>query len=132
MTKRKDRKSKAESPSKQGNSQRVDEYTFPSEQERLPLHIPGAYQVAMGTGEEIRAWMQGVSPNMRAILVPFPNEESYKMYGPLFWHLAHRLPVIVARVQERKLEELVDALSQWNSQQPRLKRLRTECKAAKT
>lgn len=50
MTTRKDRKSKTEPRSKQRKSEIAGEFAFPSEQERLPLHISGAYQVAMGTG----------------------------------------------------------------------------------
>ena len=88
------------------------DYAFPSEQERLPLHIPGAYQVATGTGEEIVTWLRGVPQNTQAVLISFSNEASYRKYGPIFWHLAHKLPEIVARIQHRKFEQLVDALTQ--------------------
>jgi hypothetical protein len=119
MATRKDRKSKTEPRPKQRKSKLADECAFPSEQERLPLHIPGAYQVAMGTGEEIVTWLRGVPGNDRAILIPFPNETSYRLYGPIFWHVANKLPEIVARIQRRRFEELVDALTQSLLTQPR-------------
>lgn len=112
MATRKDRKSKTEPRSKQRKSKLADERTFPSEQERLPLHIPGAYQVAMGTGEEIVTWLRAVPANYRAILISFSDEASYRKHGPIFWHVARELPEIVARVRRRKFEQLVDALTQ--------------------
>ncbi len=110
MTQEKDRKSKTEPRPKRVKSKLTDECAFPGEEERLPLHISGAYQVAMGTGEEIATWLRGVSDNDRAILIPFPNDASYRAYGPIYWHIANKLPEIVARVQRRKFEQLVDAL----------------------
>ena len=118
MATRKDRKSKTEPRSKQRKSKLADERTFPSEQERLPLHIPGAYQVAMGTGEEIVTWLRAVPGNDRAILIQFPNEASYRKYGPIFWYVATKLPEIVARIQRRRLEQLADALTQLLLSQP--------------
>jgi hypothetical protein len=118
MATRKDRKSKTEPRPKQRKSKLADECAFPSEQERLPLHIPGTYQVAMGTGKEIAAWLRGVPGNDRAILIPFPNEASYRIYGPIFWHVAHKLPEIVARIQRCRFEQLVDALTQLLLAQP--------------
>ena len=112
MATRKDRKSKTEQRPKQRKSKAADEYAFPSEQERLPLHIPGTYQVAMGTGEEIVAWLRGVPRNTQAILITFSNEASYRVNGPIFWHMAHKLPEIVARIQRRRFEQLVDGLTQ--------------------
>jgi hypothetical protein len=112
MAARKDRKSKAEPRSKQRKSKLAGECAFPSEQERLPLHIPGTHQVAMGTNEEIVTWLRGVPRNTPAILIPFSNEASYGVYGPIFWHVAHKLPDIVARIQRRKFEQLVDSLMQ--------------------
>ena len=73
----------------------------------------------MGTGEEIVTWLRGVPGNDRAILIPFPNETSYRLYGPIFWHVANKLPEIVARIQRRRFEELVDALTQSLLTQPR-------------
>jgi hypothetical protein len=108
----KDRKSKTEHRPKQRKSKAADEYACPSEQERLPLHIPGAYQVAMGTREEIVAWLQTVPGNTQAILIHFSDEASYGIYGPIFWHLAQELPEIVARIQRRRFEQLVDGLTQ--------------------
>jgi hypothetical protein len=118
MAIRKDRKSKTEPRSKQRKSKLADECALPSEQERLPRRIPGAYQVATGTAEEIVTWLGRVSDNDRAILIPFPNEASYRMYGPIFWHAAQKLPEIVARVQRRRFEKLVDALTQLLLEQP--------------
>jgi hypothetical protein len=112
MATRKDRKSKTEPRSKQRKSKLADERTFPSEQERLPLHIPGTYQVAMGTGKEIVAWLRGVPGSDRAILITFPDETSYGLYGPIFWHVAHMLPEIVGRIQRRRFETLVDSLTE--------------------
>jgi hypothetical protein len=111
MATRKNRKSKTEPLSKQRKSKLADERTFPSEQERLPLHIPGAYQVAMGTGEEIVTWLRAVPGNDRAILIQFPNEASYRKYGPIFWYVATKLSEIVARIQRRRFERLVDELT---------------------
>lgn len=118
MARRDNRKSKTQQRPKKRKSKLSDEYAFPSEQERLPLRIPGAYQVAMGTSEEIVAWLRGVPGNARAILIPFSNETSYRMYGPLFWDVARELPEIVARVQRRRFEQLVDALTQLLLAQP--------------
>jgi hypothetical protein len=112
MATRKDRKSKTEPRSKQRKSKFAGECAFPSEQERLPLHIPGTYQVAMGTGEEIVAWLREVPRNTQAILITFSNEARYRMYGPILWHVAHKLPEIVAHIQRRRFEQLVDAVTQ--------------------
>jgi hypothetical protein len=112
MSTRKDRKSKTEQLPKERKPKAADEHAFPSEQERLPLHIPGAYQLAMGTGEEIVAWLRSVPQNTQVILIYFSNESSYRTYGPAFWHVAHKLPEIVARNQRRRLERRVDALTQ--------------------
>jgi hypothetical protein len=49
MATRKDRKSKTEPRPKQRKSKLAGECAFPSQQERLPLHISGTYQVAIGT-----------------------------------------------------------------------------------
>jgi hypothetical protein len=109
LAKRKDQKHKAEPrPSK---SKLADNYAIPSDQERLPVHVPGTYQVAMGTGAEIVNWFREVSGNTQAILIRFPGEESYKAYGPILWDVANKLPKIVARTQRRKFEQLVDALT---------------------
>ncbi len=81
MATRKDRKSKTEPQPKQRKSKLADEFAFPGEQERLPLHIPGTYQVAMGTGEEIAVWLRGVPGNTQAILIRFSNEAGYRAYG---------------------------------------------------
>jgi hypothetical protein len=112
MATRKDQKFKSEPRSKQRKSKLADECAFPSEQERLPLHIPGTYQVAMGTDEEMGTWLRGVPRNTPAILIPFSNEASYRVYGPIFWHVSHKLPDIVARIQRRRFERLVDSLTQ--------------------
>ena len=119
MATRKDRKSKAVPRSKQRKSILAGECAFPSEQERLPLHIPGTDQVAMGTGEEIMAWSRGVPRDTQAILITFSNEASYRMYGSIFWHVAHKLPEIVKRIQRRRFEQLVDALTQLLLSRPR-------------
>ena len=126
MAKRQDRKSKTEQRSEQRNPKLADENPFPSEHERLPLHIPGAYQAAMGTGEEIAAWLQTAPHGTQAILISFPNDASYRAYGPIFWHVAHKLPEIVARIQRRRFEQLVDALTQLllASQEPHQRRFR--------
>jgi hypothetical protein len=113
-----DRKSKTESLPKQRKSKLAGECAFPTEQERLPPHIPNAYQVAMGTGEEIVAWLRRVPRNSHAILIPFSNEASYRIYGPIFWHVAHKLPKIVAGIQRRRFERLVDALTKLLLSQP--------------
>jgi hypothetical protein len=63
MSTRKGRKSKTEQLPKQTKPKAPDEYAFPSEQERLPVHIRGTDQVAMGTREEIGVWLQAVPQN---------------------------------------------------------------------
>jgi hypothetical protein len=119
MATRKNREFKTGARPKERKSKSADDYAFPSEQERLPLHIPGTYQVAMGTGEEIVAWFREVPRNTQAILITFSNDESYRMYGPILWHVAHKLPVMGARIQRRRFERLVDALTQLLLAQPR-------------
>jgi hypothetical protein len=119
MATRKNRGSKIGPRPKERKSKSADGYAFPSEQERLPLHIPGTYQVAMGTGEEIVAWFREVPPNTQAILITFSDEDSYRVHGPILWHVAHQLPVIVARIQRRRSEQLIDALTQLLLAQPR-------------
>lgn len=119
MATRKDRKSKTETRAKQSKVKLAGECAFPSEQERLPLQIPGTYQVAMGTGEEILTWLRKIPRNTRAILIPFSSEASYKIYGPIFWHVAQKLPEIVARNQRHRFEQLVDALTQLSVTLPR-------------
>lgn len=66
----------------------------------------------MGTGEEIAAWLRGVPRNTQTILITFSHEASYRMYGPILWHVAHKLPEVRARIQRRRFEQLVDALTQ--------------------
>jgi hypothetical protein len=112
MATRKSRELKTGPLAKERKSKVTDEYAFPSRQERLPLHIPGGCNVAMGSGEEIVAWLRVVPRNARAILIPFSNEASYRVYGPIFWHVVHELPEIVARIRRRRFEQLVDALTQ--------------------
>jgi hypothetical protein len=112
MAFRKDWKPKTEQRPEQRKSKAANEYGFPSEQERLPIHIPGVYQVALGTREEIVAWLQTVPRNTQAILIHFANEASYRIYGPIFWNVAQKLPEIVERIQRRRFEQLVDKLSQ--------------------
>ena len=112
MANRESRKSKKEARAKQRKSRVTDEYAFPSQQERLPPHIPGGCNVAMGSGEEIVAWLRVVPGNTPAILISFSNEASFRMYGPIFWHVVHELPEIVERIRRRRFEQLVDALTQ--------------------
>ena len=112
MATHKDRKSKTEPGPKQRKSRIPSGFVFPSERERLPLHIPGTYQVAMGTREEIVTWLRSVPRERRAILILFQNEASYRIHGPIFWHVAQKLPDIVARVRRRRFDQLVDALAQ--------------------
>lgn len=112
MAEPRDRKSETKLRPKRSRSKLADEIALPSDEERLPIPIPGAYQVAMGTNEEIVAWLQKVPRDSRAILIPFENEASYRVYGPIFWHVACTLPEIVARTQRRKFERLVDSLTQ--------------------
>jgi hypothetical protein len=82
-----------------------------SARERLPVHVAECYQVATGTSWEILNWLKGVPENERQILIPFPNEASYQKYGPIFWQLAQRLPEIVEKIQHRRFEQSVDALT---------------------
>ena len=112
MASRKSREFKTGPRPKQKKSKLADEFVLPSEQERLPVHIPGTYQVAMGSREEIGVWLQSVPRHAQAILVEFSNEASYRICGPIFWHVALKLPEIVARIQRRRFEQLVDALTQ--------------------
>jgi hypothetical protein len=111
MTARKGSKSKTKQPPKQTKPKDHEEYAFPSEQERLPAHIPGTYQVAMDTRQEIGAWLQAVPKDSQAILIQFLDEASYRLFGPTFWHIALRLPEIVARIQRRRFEQIVDAMT---------------------
>jgi len=118
MATRKNRKTETSPRPKERKSKAAVDYAFPSKQERLPPHISGAYQVAMGTREEILAWMREVPRNTQTILIPFLNKASYRTYGPIFWHVAHVLPEIVARIQRRRFEQLVDALTQLSVAPP--------------
>jgi len=72
----------------------------------------------MGTGVEIVNWLRQTPGNTKAILIPFSNEASYRVYGPIFWHVSQKLPEIVARTQGRKFEQLVDALTQLSLGHP--------------
>lgn len=72
----------------------------------------------MGTGAEIAAWLRGVPRNTQTVLVRFSNEASYREYGPVFWHVARKLPENVARIQRRRFEQLVDALMQLSLASP--------------
>lgn len=65
MATRKSRELKTGSRLKQRKSKVTDECKFPGQQERLPLNIPGAYEVAMGTREEVLAWLQRVPGNSK-------------------------------------------------------------------
>jgi hypothetical protein len=119
MATRKDRKSKTAPLRKQKESKVASEFAFPSDQERLPLHIPRTYQVAMGTREEIEAWFRDIPQNSHTILIPFSTEEEYRAYGPIFWYVAKKLPEIVARNHRRRLERLVNALTELLQARPR-------------
>jgi hypothetical protein len=110
MATRENRKSRTGPRPKEPESEDAVDSAFPSEQERLPLHIPGAHQVAMGTREEIMTWLGGFPQNMQVVLITFPNDDSYRTYGPIFWHVVRQLPEIVARIGRRRFEQLVDAL----------------------
>ena len=112
MATRKSRELKTGPLAKQRKSRVTDEYAFPSQQERLPPHIPGGCNAAIGSREEIMAWLRAVPGNTQAILISFSNEASFRMYGPIFWHAVHELPEIVARIRRRRFEQLVDALTQ--------------------
>ena len=96
--------------SKQRKSKATDEYPFPSPRERLPPIVPGTCNVAMGDSEEIVAWLRGFPPKTQTILFLFPNEASYRKYGPILWHVVRQIPEILARIQRRRFELLVDAL----------------------
>jgi hypothetical protein len=82
-----------------------------SHRERLPVRVPGAYQVATGTGEEILDWLKGVPKDGRLILIQFADEGSYKKYGPIYWQLARMLPLMVAQIQRQRGETIDDALT---------------------
>jgi hypothetical protein len=112
VTTRKSREFKTGPQHKERKSKVNNEYAFPSRQERLPVHHPGAHQVAMGTREEVVAWLQRIPGNSHVILISFSNEATYKKHGPICWHVAKELPKIVARVRRRRFEQLVDALTQ--------------------
>jgi hypothetical protein len=71
----------------------------------------------MGDGEEIVTWLRGFPPNAQTIVVFFPDESSYRKYGPIFWHVVRRLPEVVARTRRRRFEQLVDALMQLKLRQ---------------
>lgn len=112
MTTRKNCGIKTEARLRRRKSKITNGYALPSQQERLPVYTRGAYQMAMGTREEIIAWLQGVTQNSHAILISFSNETSFKERGPIFWHVARELPEIVGRIRRRRFEQLVDALTQ--------------------
>lgn len=113
MATRKDRDSKTKPKSKSMGPNLAVDCESISAQERLPPydeHAPFGYQVVAGTGEEIVAWLRGVPKNTRAILITFPNEASYAIYGPLVWHVAHKLPEIDTRIRRRQhLGDFFDA-----------------------
>ena len=111
MATRKSRELKTGPLAKERKSKVTDEYAFPCQQELLPPHILGGCNVAMGSAEEIVAWLRAVPGNTPAILISFPNEASFRIYGPIFWHVVHELPEIVARIRRRRFEQLVDALT---------------------
>jgi hypothetical protein len=109
---RKSREFKTGPELKQKESKMTEERKFPDQQERLPLNITGAYEVAMGTREEVMAWLQRVPGNSHAILISFSNEASFRVYGPIYWHVVRELPETVSRIQRRRLKQLVDALTE--------------------
>jgi hypothetical protein len=117
MATRRNREFKTEPRPKQRKSKITDEYPFPSPQERLPPFIPGACNVAMGNGEEIVAWLRGLPQNTQVILIPFPNEASYRKYGPILWHVVRQLPDTAARIRRRRFEQLIDALMELKLRQ---------------
>ena len=53
MAERKARKAEIPARATQMTSENDEGFRFPGEQERLPRHVHGAYQVAMGTGDEM-------------------------------------------------------------------------------
>ena len=101
----------------QRKSKIAGEYPFPSLQERLPPLIPRACNVAMGDGEEIVTWLGGFPHDTQVILISFPNEASYRTYGPTFWNVVRQLPEVVARIRRRRFEQLVDALMELKLRQ---------------
>jgi hypothetical protein len=115
MTKRKQRKPKTDEQIKWTPG---EEFALPSAEERLPSYIPDAYQVAMGTREEVLGWLRRIPRDRRVILISFPSETGYRTYGPIYWHVARKLPEIASRVQRRQFEQLVNALTESRSAQP--------------
>lgn len=118
MATRKDRKTRPEPKPKEGRPRSAVSYPLPSAQERLTPYVPGRYQVAMGTGEEVADWLRAVPATTRGVLIAFETEACYETYGPFLWYVAQNLPEIAAeiqrrkRLQRRKFEEFVDALTQ--------------------
>lgn len=71
------------------------------------------YLAFMGTREEIVSRLSGVPENHRAIVVSFPDDARFKVYGLILWHLVKMLPEVVERIRRRQIEvfeQLVDEL----------------------
>ena len=117
MATRKSREFKTGPRPKQRKSKIAGEYPFPSLQERLPSLVAGDCNTAMGDGEKIVTWLGGFPQDTQVILISFPNEASYRTYGPTFWNVVRQLPEVVARIRRRRFEQLVDALMQLTLRQ---------------
>jgi len=71
------------------------------------------YLAFMGTREEILSRLSEVPKDHRAIVIPFPDEASFKAYGPILWYLVKILPEVAERFRRSQievLEQLIDEL----------------------
>ena len=57
-------------------------------------YISQDYLAFMGTREEIISRLSEVPKNHRVIVIPFPDEASFKAYGPIVWYLVKILPEV--------------------------------------
>ena len=71
------------------------------------------YLAFTGTREEILSRLSEVPENHRVIVILFPDEASFKLYGLILWHLVKMLPEVAERIRRRQtevFEQLVDEL----------------------
>ena len=106
----------ARSTSKQAKSMTAGDIV-PASARELPLpyveFTSQDYLAFTGTRVEILSRLSEVPENQRAIVILFPDEASFKLYGLILWHLVKMLPEVAERIRRRQIEvfeQLVDEL----------------------
>jgi hypothetical protein len=111
----------ATSKSKQSESMNAVDVA-PASSRVLPLpyaeYTSQDYLAFMGTREEMISRLSEVPKNHRAIVIPFPDEASFKAYGPILWYLVKILPEVAERFRRSQIEVLEQLIDEFLLESP--------------